>query len=320
MGFADGVINGLCLSQRQQVAGASVRTLLLTLGDDDPGSWEIRTRNTVLDLRGATGVLDIGQHRRPQHQRRRREDRQGRHRRVSSSTRSAARSTASASRRATPSSTGSPAPPAGLPDPGPPHDAEARALRTARHGRLPRPRGADGDARHALTASPRAVARMRSRMPPRFPAPTVATAFAHPPRPERPLMPRDLLRRVLTRVAVVAGAGALAVGSESPRPPRPGPSPGAGPGQGPARCSPGTSAARKGSPSRPCPATRPDRLATDGLLADQLNPQLNAKMAGPSRRVQDVLRADGDAGGQEPRATTRGPRRSPSPRSSWRAA
>ncbi|MGW1010020.1 DUF6230 family protein [Streptomyces termitum] len=58
MGFADGVINGLCLSRRQQIAGATY-TLLLTLGDDDPGSWEIRTRNTVLDLKNATGVLDM---------------------------------------------------------------------------------------------------------------------------------------------------------------------------------------------------------------------------------------------------------------------
>lgn len=58
MGFADGVLNGLCLSQRQQIAGATY-TLLLTLGDDDPGSWEIRTENTVLDLRNATGVLDM---------------------------------------------------------------------------------------------------------------------------------------------------------------------------------------------------------------------------------------------------------------------
>ncbi|MEU3483102.1 DUF6230 family protein [Streptomyces sp. NPDC033754] len=58
MGFADGVINGLCLSQRLQIAGATY-TLLLTLGDDDPRSWEIRTKNTVLDLRNATGVLDM---------------------------------------------------------------------------------------------------------------------------------------------------------------------------------------------------------------------------------------------------------------------
>ncbi|MGW6392598.1 DUF6230 family protein [Streptomyces sp. NPDC055103] len=58
MGFADGVLNGLCLSQRQAIAGATY-TLLLTLGDDNPGSWEIRTRNTVLDLRTATGVLDM---------------------------------------------------------------------------------------------------------------------------------------------------------------------------------------------------------------------------------------------------------------------
>ncbi|MEU2660511.1 DUF6230 family protein [Streptomyces sp. NPDC007325] len=58
MGFAEGVLNGLCLSQRQRIAGATY-TLLLTLGDDNPGSWEIRTRNTVLDLRNATGVLDM---------------------------------------------------------------------------------------------------------------------------------------------------------------------------------------------------------------------------------------------------------------------
>ncbi|MFF9344051.1 MULTISPECIES: DUF6230 family protein [unclassified Streptomyces] len=58
MGFADGVLNGLCLSRRQQIAGATY-TLLLTLGDDDPGSWEIRTQNTVLDLRNATGELDM---------------------------------------------------------------------------------------------------------------------------------------------------------------------------------------------------------------------------------------------------------------------
>ncbi|MGW8364440.1 DUF6230 family protein [Streptomyces wedmorensis] len=58
MGFADGMLNGLCLSRRQQIGGATY-TLLLTLGDDNPGSWEIRTKNTVLDLRSATGVLDM---------------------------------------------------------------------------------------------------------------------------------------------------------------------------------------------------------------------------------------------------------------------
>ncbi|MFI8826247.1 DUF6230 family protein [Streptomyces sp. NPDC053431] len=58
MGFADGVINGLCLSRPQQIAGVTY-TLLLTLGDTDPGTWEIRTRNTVLDLRNATGELDM---------------------------------------------------------------------------------------------------------------------------------------------------------------------------------------------------------------------------------------------------------------------
>ncbi|MFI9122833.1 DUF6230 family protein [Streptomyces bikiniensis] len=58
MGFADGMINGLCLSQKQQIGGATY-TLMLVLGDDNPGSWEIRTKNTVLDLKNATGVLDM---------------------------------------------------------------------------------------------------------------------------------------------------------------------------------------------------------------------------------------------------------------------
>ncbi|MEU8524121.1 MULTISPECIES: DUF6230 family protein [Streptomyces] len=58
MGFADGVINGLCLSQPQKIMGVDY-TLLLNLGDQNPGSWEIRTKNTVLDLNQATGVLDM---------------------------------------------------------------------------------------------------------------------------------------------------------------------------------------------------------------------------------------------------------------------
>ncbi|GAA4657121.1 hypothetical protein GCM10023347_04400 [Streptomyces chumphonensis] len=58
MGFADGVINGLCLSQQQEIMGTTY-TLLFTLGDDDPASWEITTQNTVLDVREATGVLDM---------------------------------------------------------------------------------------------------------------------------------------------------------------------------------------------------------------------------------------------------------------------
>ncbi|MFE0461933.1 DUF6230 family protein [Kitasatospora sp. NPDC058965] len=58
MGFANGLLNGLCLAQQQQILGATY-TLLITLGDADPGSWEITTQNTVLDLRSATGVLDM---------------------------------------------------------------------------------------------------------------------------------------------------------------------------------------------------------------------------------------------------------------------
>ncbi|AUG80906.1 hypothetical protein CFP65_6242 [Kitasatospora sp. MMS16-BH015] len=58
MGFANGLLNGLCLAQQQQILGATY-TLMITLGDTNPGSWEISTQNTVLDLRTATGTLDM---------------------------------------------------------------------------------------------------------------------------------------------------------------------------------------------------------------------------------------------------------------------
>ncbi|TWF91579.1 DUF6230 family protein [Kitasatospora viridis] len=58
MGFANGLLNGLCLAQQQQFLGATY-TLMITLGDGNPGTWEITTQNTVLDLRTATGVLDM---------------------------------------------------------------------------------------------------------------------------------------------------------------------------------------------------------------------------------------------------------------------
>lgn len=58
MGFANGVINGLCLAQQQQILGATY-TLVITLGDTNAGTWEITTQNTVLDLHSATGVLDM---------------------------------------------------------------------------------------------------------------------------------------------------------------------------------------------------------------------------------------------------------------------
>jgi hypothetical protein len=58
MGFANGMINGLCLAERQSVAGVNF-TLLVTAGDTNPGTWEINTVNTVLDVNNATGVLDM---------------------------------------------------------------------------------------------------------------------------------------------------------------------------------------------------------------------------------------------------------------------
>ncbi|MFJ8045951.1 DUF6230 family protein [Kitasatospora sp. NPDC096147] len=58
MGFAKGVINGLCLAQQQQIMGATY-TLMFSLGDSNPGTWEIVTENTVLDLHSATGELDM---------------------------------------------------------------------------------------------------------------------------------------------------------------------------------------------------------------------------------------------------------------------
>ncbi|GAA5041002.1 DUF6230 family protein [Streptomyces similanensis] len=58
MAFADGRVNGLCLSQRQRALGMTY-TVLLTLDDKDPATWEVRTGPTVIDLVSASGVLDL---------------------------------------------------------------------------------------------------------------------------------------------------------------------------------------------------------------------------------------------------------------------
>ncbi|SEM01006.1 DUF6230 family protein [Streptacidiphilus jiangxiensis] len=58
LGFADGLLDGLCLSQEQTIGGLPF-TLTITLGDKNPGTWEVRTQNTVLDLTSVTGTLDM---------------------------------------------------------------------------------------------------------------------------------------------------------------------------------------------------------------------------------------------------------------------
>ncbi|MCX5232308.1 hypothetical protein [Streptomyces sp. NBC_00233] len=58
MGFADGMLNGLCLSRRQEIAGATY-TLLLTLGDDDPGSWENTDGADVKTVKDASGAYAV---------------------------------------------------------------------------------------------------------------------------------------------------------------------------------------------------------------------------------------------------------------------
>ncbi|MFC7221479.1 DUF6230 family protein [Streptomyces polyrhachis] len=58
LGFAEGVINNLCISQQQQI-GALTYTVLLRANDNRSDTWEIRTKNTVLDVRSATGILDM---------------------------------------------------------------------------------------------------------------------------------------------------------------------------------------------------------------------------------------------------------------------
>ncbi|MGW8364283.1 peptidase M23, partial [Streptomyces wedmorensis] len=91
-------------------------------------------------------------------------------------------------------------------------------------------------------------------------------------------MARDVLRRALTRLAVVAGVWAVVVGMTAPaalaqRTPVP----------GPGKDRSGVSRYFGGPegfaiPTVPCDPAGPS--ATDGVLADQLNPQLHAKMAG----------------------------------------
>lgn len=63
-GLADGKLNGLCLSQTQTVAGATV-TLKLSAGDGDPATYEISGKNAVLDVvslrgQGASGRTGNG--------------------------------------------------------------------------------------------------------------------------------------------------------------------------------------------------------------------------------------------------------------------
>lgn len=91
-------------------------------------------------------------------------------------------------------------------------------------------------------------------------------------------MARHGLYRVLTRLAVVAGIWALVIGmTPSVAIARPGPVPGAGAERsGVSRYFGGPEGLA--IPTEPCDPAGPS--ATDGIMADQLNPQLHAKMAG----------------------------------------
>ncbi|MCD0451793.1 DUF6230 family protein [Actinocorallia sp. API 0066] len=58
LGFANGQINGLCLTQRQSFLGATY-TVMIKLGDSDPATWEITTKNVVMDIQRVNGTLDM---------------------------------------------------------------------------------------------------------------------------------------------------------------------------------------------------------------------------------------------------------------------
>jgi len=58
MAFANGQINGLCIAVPQTVGPLSV-VLMITANDNNPGTWEIKASNIVIDLTKATGQLNL---------------------------------------------------------------------------------------------------------------------------------------------------------------------------------------------------------------------------------------------------------------------
>ncbi|NUR28452.1 MAG: hypothetical protein HOV83_21865 [Catenulispora sp.] len=58
MAFAHGQINGLCIAQPQTIGPFAV-TLILTASDNNPGTWEIKADNIVIDLTQAKGRLNL---------------------------------------------------------------------------------------------------------------------------------------------------------------------------------------------------------------------------------------------------------------------
>lgn len=131
-------------------------------------------------------------------------------------------------------------------------------------------------------------------------------------------MARDGLHRVFTRLAVVAGIWALVIGmTASAAIARPGPAAGRGDDRaGVSRYFSGPQGLAA-IPTEPCDPAGPS--ATDGIMADQLNPQLHAKMAGYLNAYK-VSCARMVTQAVKDRGSTRELRRSPSPRSSSRAA
>lgn len=130
-------------------------------------------------------------------------------------------------------------------------------------------------------------------------------------------MARSGLYRVFMRLALVVGVWASVIGltaSAAVARPEPVPAPGDD-RSGVSRYFSGPQGLA--IPTAPCDPAGPS--AADGIMAGQLNPQLDAKMAGyltayKMSCARMVTQAVKDRG------STRGPRRSPSPRSSWKRA
>lgn len=125
------------------------------------------------------------------------------------------------------------------------------------------------------------------------------------------------LRRMFTRLALVAGVWALVIGMTAPAAladHAPGPGPG-GDRSGVSRYFAGPRGFA--IPTVPCDPAGPS--AADGIMADQLNPQLHAKMAGYMNAYK-VSCARMVTQAVKDRGSTRGRLPSPSPRSSSRAA
>ncbi|GAB3667734.1 hypothetical protein GCM10027589_33830 [Actinocorallia lasiicapitis] len=58
IGFAKGLVNGLCLSQEADIMGKKF-ALIIQLDDANASTWEITTGGVILDVKTVTGQLDM---------------------------------------------------------------------------------------------------------------------------------------------------------------------------------------------------------------------------------------------------------------------